>query len=99
MSRKVGYTADGVALDLDVGAEHLADERFETAKLDDEQLVVSCTVKVIARAFECRMCTYYSLTSYPMTHWQLVGPRYHDCRAGRGWGQECPVQRGGPPSQ
>ena len=42
MSRKVGYTADGVALDLDVGAEHLADERFETAKLDDEQLVLGC---------------------------------------------------------
>lgn len=44
MSCEVRNTTNSVALDLDVGAEHLADEGFQTTKLYDEQLVVSCTV-------------------------------------------------------
>ena len=40
MSCEVSYATNSVTLDLDVGAEHLPDERFESAKLDDEQFVV-----------------------------------------------------------
>lgn len=40
MSRKVGDTTNRIALNFDVGTKHLADKRLETAKLDDEQLVV-----------------------------------------------------------
>ena len=42
MSSKVGNAAYSVALNFDIRAEHLPDERLETAQLDDEQLVVGC---------------------------------------------------------
>ncbi len=41
MSGQVGHTADRVALNLDVGAEHLTDEGLETAERHDEKLVLS----------------------------------------------------------
>ena len=41
MSSKIRHAAYSITLDLDVGAKHLPDERFESAKLDDEQFVVS----------------------------------------------------------
>ena len=42
MSCKIRYAADGVALDFHVWTEHLFNKRFEAAKFDDEELVVSC---------------------------------------------------------
>jgi hypothetical protein len=38
---EISDTSDGVTLDFDVGAEHLADERFKSTQLDDEQLILS----------------------------------------------------------
>ena len=46
MRCKIGDTAHGVALNFNVGAEHLPDERFETAEFDYEQLVVRCIALV-----------------------------------------------------
>ena len=40
MSSKVRYTSYSIALNLDVGAEHLSDQRFEAAQLNDEQFVI-----------------------------------------------------------
>ena len=40
MCSEVGHTSDGIALDLDVWAEHLANQGLETAEFDDEKLVV-----------------------------------------------------------
>ena len=45
MRGQVRNTPHGVALHFHVGAQHLPDERFETAKLYDEQLVVGCHAK------------------------------------------------------
>lgn len=42
MGGEVGDAPDGVALDLDVGREHLADEGFESSELDDRELVLGC---------------------------------------------------------
>lgn len=42
MSCQIGHATDGVTLDFDIGTQHLAYERFQPAKLDDEQFVVSC---------------------------------------------------------
>jgi hypothetical protein len=42
MRGEVGDTADGVALDLDIRAEHLPDERFESTKFDNEEFVLGC---------------------------------------------------------
>ena len=44
MRGKVCYAADGIALHFDVRAQHLADERLQTTKLDDEQLVLGYEV-------------------------------------------------------
>lgn len=38
---QVSYASHGVTLHFDIWAEHLANERLETSKLHDEQLVVS----------------------------------------------------------
>jgi hypothetical protein len=40
MSSQVRYTAYSIALNLDVWTEHLADERFKTAKFNNQQFVV-----------------------------------------------------------
>ena len=40
MGRKVGDTAYCIALNLNIRTKHLANEGFETTKLDDEELVV-----------------------------------------------------------
>lgn len=40
MRGKVRNTSDSVALHLDVGTEHLANERLEPAQLDNEQLIL-----------------------------------------------------------
>ena len=37
---EIGDAADGIALDLDVWTEHLADKRLEAAKRDDEEFVL-----------------------------------------------------------
>ena len=42
MRSQIRHTTYCVALNLDVGAEHLPNEGLETAELHDEQLVVSC---------------------------------------------------------
>ena len=41
MGSKVSDTTNGVALNLDIGTEHLTDKRFQTAKLYNKELVVS----------------------------------------------------------
>lgn len=41
MGGEVGDASDGVALNLNVGREHLSDERVETSKSNDESLVLS----------------------------------------------------------
>lgn len=42
--RKVSDTSDRIALNLDVRAQHLSDEWFQAAQLDNKQLVLSyCT--------------------------------------------------------
>ena len=40
MRCKICYTSHCVALHLDVRAEHLANERLQSAKLDNEKLVI-----------------------------------------------------------
>lgn len=40
MCREIGNTADSVTLYLHVGAEHLSDERLQSAELNDEEFVV-----------------------------------------------------------
>lgn len=40
VSSQVGHTSHRIALHFDIGAEHLPNKRFETAKLHDEELVV-----------------------------------------------------------
>ena len=42
MRSQIRHTTHCVALYLNVGTEHLPDERLKTAKLHDEQLVVGC---------------------------------------------------------
>jgi hypothetical protein len=50
--RKVCDAANGVTLDLDVRAEHLPDERLQTAKLYDKKLVLGCGSRLSARDSE-----------------------------------------------
>lgn len=45
MSSEIGDTPDSIALDLDVRAEHLANQGFEAAQFDNKKLVVSCAKK------------------------------------------------------
>lgn len=45
MRCEVGDAANGVALHLDVGAEHLPNQWLEPPKLDDEKLVLGCGSK------------------------------------------------------
>jgi hypothetical protein len=40
VSSKVGDAANGIALDLDVGAEHLPDKRLQPAQRNNQQLVL-----------------------------------------------------------
>lgn len=40
MGRQVRDAADGIALDFDIGREHLSDEGGQTAQLDDQDLVL-----------------------------------------------------------
>ena len=42
MRREVGDTTNGVALNFYIWAEHLPNERLESAEPDDEELVVRC---------------------------------------------------------
>lgn len=44
MRGKVGHAADGIALYFDVRTKHLANERLETAELDNEQLILGCNM-------------------------------------------------------
>jgi hypothetical protein len=39
---QVSDTADGVALDFDIRAEHLTDQGLEATELDDQELVLRC---------------------------------------------------------
>ena len=48
MRGEVRDAPDGVALHLDVGREHLANERFQSTKLDDRDLVLGCAHVVSA---------------------------------------------------
>ena len=41
MCSEIGDTSDSITLYLDVGAEHLANERLEPTQLDDKQLIFS----------------------------------------------------------
>jgi hypothetical protein len=47
MSGQVGDAPDGVALDFDVGREHLTDQGLEASELNDRHLVLSCVGRVI----------------------------------------------------
>ena len=40
MRSEVGDTSNGIALNFNVGAEHLTDKRLKTTKLDNEQFIV-----------------------------------------------------------
>ena len=40
MRRKVRNTSDSIALNLNIWAQHLTDERLKTSKLHDQELVV-----------------------------------------------------------
>lgn len=40
MGSKVGDTSNGVALDLDVGGEHLSDQGSEATKLNNHDFVL-----------------------------------------------------------
>jgi len=40
MGSEIRDTTNRIALDFNVGAKHLTDQRLQTSKLDDEQLVV-----------------------------------------------------------
>lgn len=40
MCSQISDAADSIALDLDVGRQHLADKRCQTAQLDDQDLVL-----------------------------------------------------------
>ena len=40
VSGEISDASDGIALHFDVGAEHLADERFQSTELDNEQLIL-----------------------------------------------------------
>ena len=44
MRSQIGHTTNGIALNFDVRAQHLADESLQTTKLDDEQLVLGYEV-------------------------------------------------------
>lgn len=44
MSSEIRDTANRIALDFYVWAKHLADQRLQTSKLDDEQLVIGLMV-------------------------------------------------------
>jgi hypothetical protein len=40
MSSQISHTTDSVALDLNVWAEHLPNQRFQAAEFDDQQFVI-----------------------------------------------------------
>lgn len=40
MCSQVGYAPDGIALDLDVGRQHLANQGRQPAELDDQDFVL-----------------------------------------------------------
>jgi hypothetical protein len=42
MCGEIGDASDGVALDLDVRRQHLADEGLQSTKLYNQQLVLRC---------------------------------------------------------
>jgi len=44
MGGEIRHTANCVTLDFHVGAKHLTDQRLQTSKLDDEQLVIGLMV-------------------------------------------------------
>jgi hypothetical protein len=41
MSCQIRHAADCIALDFDIGTQHLTYERLQPAKFDDEKLIVS----------------------------------------------------------
>lgn len=43
MRRKIGYTSDRIALYLNIGGHHLADQGRQPPEGDDQDLVLSCT--------------------------------------------------------
>ena len=49
MGGQVGDATDGVALDLDVGREHLPDQGFQASEFDDRELVVGVDGEVAER--------------------------------------------------
>ena len=49
MGSQVRYTSNGIALDFDVRAEHLANERLQAAEFDDEKLVLGCVRRYQAK--------------------------------------------------
>jgi hypothetical protein len=44
---QIGNTSDRVALNFNIRAEHLPNERFESTELDDQELVVRFNVHFI----------------------------------------------------
>ena len=68
MRGQVRNTPHGVALHFHVGAQHLPDERLETAKLYDEQLVVGCHAKsATSKKYAWSIRTIYSEISQRRT--------------------------------
>ena len=68
MRGKIGHTTDGIALNLHIRTEHLPDERLETAKLYDEQLVIGCHAKsATAKKYAWSIRTIYSQISQSRT--------------------------------
>ena len=79
MRGQVRNTPHGVALHFHVGAQHLPDERLETAKLYDEQLVVGCHAKSATAKKICLEHTHYLQQDFPAPHWQPAALRCHGC--------------------
>lgn len=50
MRSEVCNASDGITLNLNIGRQHLTDERRETSQLNDKNLVLRCEVSVIVLA-------------------------------------------------
>jgi hypothetical protein len=94
MGRKVSYASHGVALHLNIGAEHLSDQGFETTKLDYQELILGFE-KRARQLIECyrgQDSAYYLRQDCRGRRWQLAGLPCHDCSRGKEWGREYPGQ-------
>ncbi len=61
MCGEISDTSNGVALYFDVRTKHLADERFKSTELDNEQLVLGYHKMINMKRSTLIALTYYSL--------------------------------------